>query len=107
MNDQWSGKTLLSADLTNDAAPTRSSNHSETFLITASAPEARADRLREVAESDDVSAFVHLDGKTGERTRCRSRVGLGVLKDLEDRLVARAEQLLSCCLVETHRTSRV
>src|SRR5688500_3173367 len=107
MKDQWSGNTLLSAPRVKLPAPTRSSTHRVTRLITAAIPEPRPDRLREVPERDQVAALVDADRELRQWSRRGAAGRRGPLHDRERGLMARTEQLARVGLVQPDGTSGV
>src|SRR5690606_23119278 len=70
-------------------------------------PEARADGFGEVALRDEVALVVDVDRQLRQRTRGRSEDDLGVIADVELRLVARAQQAVRLLLVECHGAADV
>src|SRR3954465_14913566 len=124
MKDQWSGKTLRTCFLASAAMPVRSSAQVATeamgfglgalaavlplvvaVLIYGSPtfPVAGADRLGEVALGHEVALAVHHDGQLGERTSRRSEDNLAVVRQVEGRLVAGAEQMVRLLLPQRDR----
>ena len=73
----------------------------------AALPESGTDRLVVVALGADESFVVDHERQLRERARSRPEDLPGPVPDVEERLVARAEQLLGLLLVEADRTSCV
>src|SRR6266508_359867 len=114
MNDQWSGKTLRSACLNPDLPmPSRSSRYltGGANLVAMSAfssfPEARPGRLREGALRHQVALGVDHDRQLRQRPCGRAEDHLGVVRQVEGRLVARAEHVVRLLLVQGDRAPDV
>src|SRR5215212_5608287 len=70
-------------------------------------PEARAHRFGEIAPGHKIPLVVDHDGQLGERTGGRTEDHLAGVREIERRLVARAEQVVGGALVEGDRTAHV
>src|SRR6185437_16032124 len=70
-------------------------------------PEARAYRLGEVTACDEVTLGVDCDRQLGQRTLGRPEDHFGLVRDVELRLVARAQQVVGLLLVQCNRAADV
>ena len=70
-------------------------------------PEARADGFGEVALRDEVTLVIHLDGQLRQRAGRGAEDDLRAVRDVELRLVARAQQVVRLLLVEGHGAADV
>jgi hypothetical protein len=66
-----------------------------------------ADRCVEVPGGDEVAVGIHRDRQPWQRPDRRPEEGLGVVGDVELRLVARAQQAVGLLLVDAHRAAEV
>src|SRR3954453_12916718 len=127
MKDQWSGKTLRTCFLASVARPTRSSTQLAAppirfgfsglaavralvvagLISSPTFPVARADRLVEVMLGDEVALAVHHDRELRERTGRRSEYHLTVVRQVEGRLVTRAQQVVRLLLPQRDRAPDV
>src|SRR4029079_11435907 len=129
MKDQWSGKTLRICFLAMVARPRRSSAHSAAaptrlgfgaaaalvplvvngVFISASPsfPVARADWFGEVTLGRQVALAVHHDGQLGQGTGGGAEDHLAIVRQVERRLVARAEQVVGLLLPQGDRAADV
>src|SRR3712207_2305815 len=113
MNDQWSGKILLSAVRTQREAAKRASNQRAvaatgdfiSSLVASTVPEARPHRLGIAAAGPEEALLVERDGQLGQGPGGRAEGRLAAREHVERRLVAGAEELPALVLVEPHRAA--
>src|SRR5947209_2771140 len=115
-NDQWSGKTLFMLLRRKVAEPNRSSTVRRVFLVAASAwllmrsttlPEARAHRRCVGLLHHEVSLRVNVELHLRQPARGGTEDDVGVIRHVEGRLVARAEQVVGLLLVKADRAAGV
>src|SRR6476646_8953885 len=70
-------------------------------------PKASPDGLVEVALSDQVALVIHRNGQLGEGAGSRTEDDLRVVREVEGRLVARAQHVVGGALVEGDRATHV